>query len=266
MDFLKKNYEKLLLGIVLVGLIGALGFLPFFISAQKQSLEDKKNSVRPVNVKPLTNISLMVSEAALKRAASPAMIDFGPPNRLFNPMPWQRAADGHLIPVAKVGPTALLLTNVRPMYLTLTLESVNTDVSGAPTYIITMEKPANTGVGKSRNQYSCTPTAKNKVFSVVEVKGKPEDPTELILMMEDTKERAVVSKTKPFERIEGYMADLRYDPEKKKWDNCRANSRISPPLAFNGEEYNVVTLNKDEIVLSAKSNGKKWPIKANPSP
>lgn len=266
MDFLKKNYEKLLLGIVLIGLIAALGFLPFFIASQKQSLQEKKDSIRPVNVQQLSNLDLTVSEAAVKRAATPAMIDFGPPNRLFNPMPWQKAADGHLIPVSKVGPTALMVTNVRPMYLTISLDSVNVDASGNPTYIIGVEKPSASGVGKSRNQMSCTPTSKNKVFSVQEVKGKPEDPTELVLQMEDTKERAVVSKTKPFERIEGYMADLRYEPEKKSWPNCRANARISPPLAFNGEDYNLVALNKDEIVLSAKSNGKKWTIKANPSP
>jgi hypothetical protein len=194
------------------------------------------------------------------------MIDFGPPNRLFNPMPWQKAADGHLIPVAKVGPTALLVTNIRAMYLTLTLDSVSTDPTGNPTYIIGLEKPAATGVGKNRSQHSCTPTSKNKSFSMLEVKGKPDDPTELVVQMEDTKERAVITKTKPFERIEGYMADLRYDPEKKKWDNCREKARISPPLGFNGEEYNIVALNKDEIVLSAKSNGKKWTIKANAAP
>jgi hypothetical protein len=98
---------------------------------------------------------------------------------------------------------------------------------------------------------------------MLEVKGKPDDPTEVVVQMEDTKERAIISKTKPFERIEGYMADLRYEPEKKKWDNCRMNARPTPALAFNGEEYNIVALNKDEIVLSAKSNGKKWTIKAN---
>ena len=35
MDFIKKHYEKVLLGVVLVGLIGALGYLPFKISDEK---------------------------------------------------------------------------------------------------------------------------------------------------------------------------------------------------------------------------------------
>jgi hypothetical protein len=263
MDFLKKNYEKLLLGIVLLGLAVAVGFLPFVIASQRQSLEDLKAGVRPVNVKPLTNLDLSLAESALKRGGTPASIDFGPPNRLFNPMPWQKAADGRLIPLSKVGPTALVVTNIRTLYLTLTLDSVNTDAAGASTYIIGLEKPSTTGTGKAHSQFSCTPSAKNKVFSIVEVKGKPDDPSEIDVQMEDTKEKGVIKKSQPFQRIEGFIVDLRYDPEKKKWDNCRVNVRPTPPLAFNGEEYNIVALNKDEVVLSAKSNGKKWTIKAS---
>ena len=267
MEFLKKNYEKVLLGAVLLGLAVAVGFLPFLISSQKQALKELEESVRPANVKPLTNIDLTVAQAALKRLATPAMIDFGPPNRLFNPMPWQKAADGHLIPVSKVGPSALVVTNINPLFLRLSLDSVNTDASGNATYIIGVEKPGATGNTKSRMQVSCTinPPTKNaaKIFSMLEVKGKPEDPSEIVVQLEDSKERVSISKAKPFERIEGYTAELRYEPEKKRWDNCRVNVKPSPALAFNGEEYNIVAINKDEVVLSAKSNGKKWPLKAH---
>lgn len=264
MEFLKKNYEKLLLGIVLLGLAVAVGFLPFLISSQRSALQDLESSVRPANVKPLTNLNLTMAEASLKRVSTPAMIDFGPPNRLFNPMPWQKTADGRPIPVAKVGPTALLVTNITPLYLRLSLDSVNMDPSGNATYIIGVEQPGPSGNSKKRIQVSCTlnPPTKNaaKIFSMLEVKGKADDPSEIIVELVDSKDRASISKTKPFERIEGYMADLRYEPEKKKWDYCRVNSPTRP--GFNGEEYNIVAINKDEVVLSAKSNGKKWTIKA----
>ncbi len=260
MDFLKKNYEKLLLGIVLLGLAAALASLPFFISSQKSQLADLQTQLVP-RPKPLTNLNLTLAEEALKKASAPAMIDFGPPNRLFNPMPWQKSADDRLIPLAKIGPTALVVTNIQELRLKLSLESVTPpDASGNCSYIIVMEKPAATGTTKTRSSFSCTATTKNKFFTVLEVKGKPEDPTEIVVQMEDTKERASIGKNKPFERIEGYMADLRYDPERKKWDNCRVNSRPFP--AFNGEEYKIVAINKDEVVLSANSNGKKWTIKA----
>ncbi|HEY5912834.1 MAG TPA: hypothetical protein VJA21_19755 [Verrucomicrobiae bacterium] len=261
MDFLKKNYEKLLLGVVLLGLVGALASLPFFISSQNSELAGLNEKLRPV-VKPLTNLNLTASEEALKRAGTPPTIDLGPPNRLFNPMPWQKAADERLIPISKIGPTALIVTNIEELRLKLSLESVTPpDASGNCSYIIAMEKPAATGTAKTKASFSCTARSKNKFFSVMEVKGKPEDPSEIVVQMEDTKETAVIGKNKPYERIEGYTADLRYDPEKKKWDNCRVNARPYP--TFNGEEYNIVAINKDEVVLSAKSNGKKWTIKAS---
>ena len=44
MDFLKKHYEKVLLGVVLLGLAVAVAFLPFKIASEKQKLEDMRNS------------------------------------------------------------------------------------------------------------------------------------------------------------------------------------------------------------------------------
>ena len=40
MDFIKKHYEKILLSAVLLGLVGALVFLPFLIFNDRQRLED----------------------------------------------------------------------------------------------------------------------------------------------------------------------------------------------------------------------------------
>jgi hypothetical protein len=267
MEFLKKNYEKLLLGIVLLGLAGAVACLPFLIASENEKLKKAAEVVTNPRVKPLTNLDLTVPELALKRVGTPAMIDFGPPNRLFNPMPWQKAADARLIPVSKVGPTALVVTNITPLYLRLSLDSVTPpDVSGNATYIIGMEKPGATAAQKIRSQFSCTinPPTKNKTFLMLEVKGKPEAPSEIVVQMLDSGEKAVISTNKPFQRVEGYTADLRYEPEKKHWDNCRVGARQMP--SFNGEEYNIVAINKDEVVLAAKSNGKKWTIKANAPP
>jgi len=33
-------------------------------------------------------------------------------------------------------------------------------------------------------------------------------------------------------------------------------------LFFNNEEYTIVAINQNEVVLSAKSNGKKWTIRS----
>src|ERR1035441_1355027 len=126
MDFLKKHYEKVLLGVVLLGLAVAVAFLPFKIASDKQDLENKRNQLIHPKVNELTNLNLTAEEAILKRMVVPAKVDFSPPNKLFNPMPWQKAADGHLIKVdaTNVGPNAVTVTKMTPLYIELTLDSV----------------------------------------------------------------------------------------------------------------------------------------------
>ena len=259
MDFLKKHYEKIVLGIVLVGLAGAVAALPFFISSEKQKLDSLTSEVTNPRPKPLTNIDLTLPQQVLKRMAAPAMIDFGPPNRLFNPMPWQKAPDGHLVPMDKVGPTRLAITNIVPLHLKLSLDSVTVSDSGAR-YVIGIEDESGlTPSKRAKKQAYCTlnPPTMNDVFTMLEVKGKPEEPTQIVVELKGTGEKAVITKDQPFMRVEGYMADLYYDLEKKSFPKRRVNS---PPISFNGEEYNIVAITQNEVVLSAKSNGKKWTI------
>jgi hypothetical protein len=265
MDFLKKHYEKVLLGVVLIGLAVAVAVLPFFISSEKAKLNDMKSAVLHPKVKPLTNLDLTMPEQALKRLASPAVIDFGPPNRLFNPMPWQKAADGHLILRDSVGPNRIVVTNITPLYLVLTLDSVTPSDAGSK-YVIGIEKQAAPTPGqRNKRQSLCSlnPPTKNETFTMLEVKGKPDDPSQIVVQLNDTGEKAIITRDQPFRRIDGYTADLHYDLEKKVWTHRRVKE--GPPLSFNGEEYNIVAINQNEVVLSAKLNGKKWPIKANPT-
>jgi hypothetical protein len=63
------------------------------------------------------------------------------------------------------------------------------------------------------------------------------------------------------------MADLRYEPEKRSWNDVRvgAGGAGTVPIIINGESYIVVAIDKGEVVLSAKSNNKKTPIPYNPA-
>jgi len=261
MDLLKKHYEKVVLGVVLLGLVGAAAYLPFKISSEKQELEGITATITAFNVEPLTNINLTVAEKALKRVATPATINLGSPNKVFNPMPWQKAADERLVPVTSVGPAAAVVTNITPLYLRLSLDSVTVADTG-PRYVIGVQNEAEkTPALRNKKQKYCSLNAKNEIFALVEVRGKPEEPSQLVLEMNDTGERVLVSKEAPFKRAEGYMADVRYDLEKKVWQD----RRVGASLLFNNEEYIIVAINQNEVVLSAKSNQKKWQIKYNPT-
>src|SRR6266404_5979840 len=258
MDFVKKHYEKIILGIVLVGLAVAVAFIPFKVSNEKKELDDKRISLIPRSVKPLTNLDLSLPEMALKRVAAPAAVDFSAPHRLFNPMPWQKTTSGQLIKYddSHIGPKAVNITRVAPLYLIISLDKVNISDAG-PRYVIGVQKEAATAAAQRvKKETYCKPNDKNDVFMLRKVDGPPENPTKLTLELNDTGEAAVVTPEQPFKRVDGYLADLKYDPEKQTWNNCR----IGRQLHFNGEDYNVVAISQSDVVLSAKSNQKKWPI------
>jgi hypothetical protein len=263
MDFIKKNYEKVLLGVVLLGLAGAFGWLPFKVTAERQNLADITTKLTSTKPKELTNLDLTISSNTLAKLAVPASLDLTSSNKVFNPMPWKKSGE-RLIKFddAHIGPKAVAVTKTSPLLLTLTFDNVSPTENG-PKYIVGIENLAASNVNQRRKrQISSALNIKNEMFTVKEVKGKPDDPTQLVLQMNDTGETALLSKDKPFQRVDGYTADLKYDPENRTWAGRRKDQTIS----LNGEDYNIVAISQNEVVLSAKSNQKKWPIKFTATP
>jgi len=254
MSFLKKHYEKILLAIVLVGLAVAVALLPFLISGETEKIDTMRKILAP-KPQPLTNLDLTAQEVALSHAGSNITVDFANPNRLFNPVPWKRAADGKLIKMeeSNIGPRAVAIAKITPLNLNLKFDSVKAGAGGAPLYVIASDNEA---TGKKKTVYAPL-GVKEEGFIVRQLEGPTNEPTKLFLELLDTGEKAVLTKDQGFSRIEAYKADLKYAPEIKSWPG----KRVGTTIALNGEEYKIVAITKSEVVLSAP-NQKKWTITA----
>jgi hypothetical protein len=265
MDFLKKHYEKMLLGVVLVGLAGALVYMMFKVGSEKQKLDELVTSLTNPKVTALSNLDMTASDASLKRMGTPALFEFSTPHRLFNPLAWQKAADGHLIPQERVGPGAVQVTNITPLYLRISLDNVTLSDTNARYTIGVQKEAAPKPQDRAKKETYCAVNAKNDTFTLKSAQGKPDDLSTLKLTLElnDTGESMVITTNKPFTRVDGYMADLRYPLENRPPWLAR---RVGATLAFNGEDYKIVAINQDEVTLSAQSNQKKWTIKRTSSP
>lgn len=264
MDFLKKHYEKVLLGLVLIGLAIGAAFLPIMISGERDQLDRKRDEILSRKVEPLKPLDLAPQNDLLKRAETPLHLDFSTTNKLFNSFPWLKTADGRIIKVqeSNIGPKAVTITDISPLFTIITLDSVQASDSG-PRYVIVVERQASSNPALRRKKtYYAVLNAKNEAFILREVKGPPEDPTEVVLELNDSVEPVAVAKDRPFKRVDGYLADLKYEPEKKSWPN----RRVGAPLSINNDDYIIVAISKAEVVLSTKSNNKKTPISYNPVP
>jgi hypothetical protein len=263
MDFVRKHYEKILLGVVLLGLVGALVFLPFWILHDRTEAERTREGITSQPVQPLLPLDLTEQSNATQRLQSPYKLNFETTNKLFNPVEWQKARNNTLIKIEsgkEVGPQAVVVMRTSPLYFILTLDSVETNEFGAR-YIIGVERQAATSSWqRTKRQHYAAVGEKNEAFTITVVKGPPDNPTQLVLRLTDTGESATLSKDKPFRRVDGYKADLKYSPEEKNWQDQRANDK----LKFGGDDYIIVAISENEVVLSAESNQKKTTLTYNP--
>src|SRR5208337_3191249 len=116
MEFIKRNYEKIILSLVLLGLVGALAFMPFVIYYDQQQMEDKKATVIPRKVEPLPDLDLSREQAVLDRLKASYDLDFSKGHKLFNPVQWQKDKNGNLVRAGDLGPNVAVVTKITPLY------------------------------------------------------------------------------------------------------------------------------------------------------
>ena len=261
MDFLKKHYEKILLSVVLLGLVGALVFMALIIPSEQEKVQRIGEGIIRGKVVALSNLDMAAESNVVVRLQSPYRIDFDTTNRLFNPMEWKKMPGGELVPVTGLSPQAAVVTGITPLYLILNLDSVETNELGAR-YVIRVERQAakNAAMSHPQQRYVSMDDPKKDVFTLVRVIGPPENPAALILRLADNSQMITLTNGVPFRRVDADAADIRYDPENLHWSGQRIGSR----LKFAGDEYAIVDITSNEVVLSAQSNQKKWTLPYTP--
>jgi len=268
MEFLKKNYEKIILSVVLLGLVGVLAFMPFVIIQDQNRMHDVETVVIPKGGE-LPPLDTSRQQAVMEQLKSPNQLDLSTTNKLFNPVKWVKNKDGTIGKAAGLGPNAAVVTKITPLYFSISLDSATTNELGARyTFSIEDQTAASPGQRMARHRYGSkgetvtdkTVGGKDEGFKLVDVKGPPDNPDQLLLRLADTQTNVVVLKGKPFRRLDAYSADLKYDPEKYS----RTGQRVGDHLSFGGDDYNIIAIDKNSVVLLAQSNQKHYTLTYTP--
>lgn len=258
MQFLKKNYEKILLAVVAVAALGVVACLPILVSQQKQKLAGLEGQVIPKNPKPLPPLDLTSQDATLKRSEANVGLNLGGLHKIFNPVRWQMKANGTIFPNPAGHEIDILeITKITPLYEYYSLESVSVS-QGLPThYGIGIRHDAAASVTQRSVKITYVPvnvTTNN--FTVLRATGPEDNPDSVTIELADTRQQVSISKDNPYKRVEGYMADLRYPPENKDFKNRRKTDQSS--ICFANECYKIVDIQESEVVLLQLSNQKQW--------
>ena len=257
MQFLKKNYEKVILGIVVLATLVLLCSLPFMVSSEKEKLTAQVTTVIHPSAKPLDPLSLTNEDMFIARAQNSIGLNLENPHKIFNPVRWQLKNGVPYRNPAGQEIEKLQVTKISPLFEIYSLESVSTS-EGLPTHYgigITHQAAERVSSRNMKTTYVAMNQTTNN-FTVVAAAGPEGDPTSVTLELADTGKRVEISKGKPYERPEGYTADLVYTPDNKPFPNRRKTDTSS--ICFANECYKIVDISEREVVLLQLSNQKTW--------
>jgi len=249
-DICKQHYEKLILIIALIVLGGAVWYLYMENESQKEKIKEFFTDVRRKPAKGVRPADLTNYTAALTKLQNPPALDFGLPHYLLNPVKWKQSSQGLIKEVigTESGIDPLEIISITPLNFVIAFER-----TAGPGYWINVTNEVAIGGNRRIAQFATLNSTNTKVFILREVKGALEDPAELVLELKESGERITISKEKPFMRAEAYQVDLRYPLENNK---TFLKQRVGAQLRFGGEDYKIVAINQNEIVLEAGNNKK----------
>lgn len=258
MEFLKAHYEKLILGVVLLGLAVAA----WFVSAAPKGEDEFGQSAGIVYESKATGVDTSTNEVALARFNVMTNLDLENHHQLFNPNVWQRKPDGSFVTGTKLGPKGLTIKSITPLKFTVTFVDVSEGISPRCSLRINrVNPPGEKGMPTAMTSTLMAAGEKNKYFKFLEARP-PEAPAEVVLEMEKDGQTVTLAKGKSYERIEGYMAELQYSAANKNFRNVREKT----PLVLSGETNNVVSVTANEIILVNPSTTLKTTLKYNAAP
>ena len=263
-NLLKAHYEKVLLGVALFALLGGVAYLYELKQDEIRVIDEYNQTFGKKTIKPVPPLDLTGFQKSLAMATNPPPLDLSKPHHIFNPVKWMTNHDGLLIKIEKgteVGPDRLKIIKVIPLRFSLGLDKF----SGASGYFVSMTSEvarvrlASAFVKlKDRDRWGTN-------FTVSEERGAStnEEDRELVfkLIQKDNQE-AIVKKGHPYVSTEAYRVDLSYPIENTMFPNKATGDTIT----LHKEDFIIVDIKPDQVVLSARSNNKRYTIRSTVAP
>ena len=269
-QLLRLHYEKIILVVVLL----LMGVAAWMIYGKSQ--EERENIKKiPVGferraVKGVKPVDLGPIEKALQTVTNPPAVSLTGPHNLFSPVQWIQYPGKPIIKNQtgqEVGPSKLQITEIRPLNLTIaydrTASSGTGDQKVVNGYYIGVTNDLAVPSKRRLMQFTSVNDTNKQVFVLTEVKGQADAPTEFVARLKDFNNESISFTTnKPYARIVGYEADLKYTLTSQTYLKQRKDGNIT----VEDVGYKIVDITESNVVLSDSSNGKRYTIGLTTTP
>ena len=262
MEFLKKNYEKVVLSIVLLGLAVAAGLLLTQVADENRRLEDIRNLNLTTAPKELVSMDTSTNMALLSRMQRRGSVVLFGTNNLFNPVIWQRR-DGRLIKIAtgeEVGPAKLQIVETQPLYFRISYVGRN-DSAGIPQYSFRIVRETAARSADRLTTRAFTKTGVENARLLLREMRPMEAPTEFVFESLDDKIQIVVGPGNDYEKIAGYQVTLRYELDNR----VHRDKKVGDEITLDAEKYKIVAVTETSVTVEAP-NRKRTTITTQDTP
>ena len=276
MEFLKNHYEKIILSIVLVGLVGTAGFLA--LEAVKfRAVMTGTGQLKPIPKDPDGASRTNEYFVNLTNAKAPQEVDFDGEHKIFSPEKIiKNPITEEVFTAGQVGPKNLIVRTIHSHQLGLQQETrtLLDKTSLYIKYLVGYEYgAAATRWGKSPAREDgqirlsgAVSKARGMILTVRKISEDLTNPdlveTELELVMGGGLPEVIKLKgTNAWMKDILFSADLYYPPTKQEY----LNVRVGTPLYFAGDTNTIIQITESEVTMKAVSNNKRTTIKLQPA-
>jgi hypothetical protein len=254
MQFLKRHFEKIILSAVLAGLGAAAVWLKVAVNDAKKEIE--AGMTNAPSGKAWTNLDMTAYTNALASLTDKPPFDLGGEHYLFNSQIWKMLKDGTLVKVTKSGVDALTVTDIRPLYFTIS--NVDRESDG----FVMMSQHA---LQKQPLKWFATIGEKpspRKPYPIVGTNSAPGNPSVLILQVQipETGETVPVSSNAPYRALEFYEVDLKYSAS--DITNRYTNKYLNDTLQLSEDSFQIIAITSNAVTVqdtrTKQKSEKKW--------
>lgn len=262
MNFLKKHYEKVVLGAVLLAVAVTSFLLSLHVKSQRDVLDSQLQAKVTGKQKTLAPVDLAGSVAALTALKAAAPIELAGDHNTVNPLTWVYDANHSLVPIKdRGGAGGLVLEKTNP--LNLVVDFIGAAGTGDPyRYQFTITREYEKKAPSRRpTTTSLTEGNRNDLFVLRSVAGPKDAPTSVTIELLDSGEQSTITTNKPFAKVMGFTADLKSELDNRSF----TGKRIEDTLTHRNVLYKIVAISREEIVVSAP-NGLRTTLKLASAP
>lgn len=251
MQFLKDHYEKVILGVVLIGLAAMAGLLSLKIINERAALPNAATlpAPRSTPIDPIEAGQYEEAVGVLNQVPEPTLSGS---HNVFNPVTWMKNPDDEMIKIDspdKWGVNLLQITDLKPLSLRIAFDRAR---DAGYFFYVENEAAENPTERRRRSVFVSPGSPRTDEFTLEKVNGPEAEPVSFELLLNDSLERIAVSPGRPYEEVRGYLADLEVPGERKKFPATRERDL----LRFGNDTNIVVDISSNQIVLQALSNEK----------